>query len=372
MTERAGRELFLQVGFDAASLLLEREVAIDRNGSRCEAALIVGLLLDARALGIAPQHTLVDEAGFAVESVLQAGDVGPVVIVAAQRGITAKSPGTEHRLQLRANIAVPQVQVRLQGIAQWVTEGDFQQAGTAPEVARIDILLDRRGVGLLARAPGNAGQNRKIIASEALDGCRLDTRVIAAPGTHELAALAPLPGPQRRVDRTHGDDSTNRRAAVKRRCRTVQHLDLVHETGADEVARRVGEAADIELVAYRNPVDQNGHPVAADAAYVDALGAESGTRRFVVDPRGVAEYVGHRIRQFHVHVITCEDADGCRDVPAGTGMLVRHHDDLFHVRLPDLLMRVEPGVPGNSGVEWQAECQYGQCGTRTEHSQNSA
>jgi hypothetical protein len=152
----------------------------------------------------------------------------------------------------------------------------------------------------------------------------------------------------------------------------MQHLDLVYEASADEVARRIGKAADIELIADRDPVDEYGHPVAADAAYVDALRAEPGAGRLEVDPRGVAKHVGHRAGQFDAHVITRERADRCGDIAAGAGMLVRHDHDFLHVRLPGPIILVACRISGESGLVWHTERHYAQYGMHAEDTGNAA
>ena len=111
----------------------------------------------------------------------------------------------------------------------------------------------------------------------------------------------------------------------------MQHFDVLNQAGVNEVARGIGKATGIELVGQRHPVDEDSHAVAADAANVDALGAEAGSGRLVVHARDVAKDVRKRGREFGIDVGTGQHRHVGGNLPDRPGVLVRHDDDLFEL-----------------------------------------
>ena len=88
------------------------------------------------------------------------------------------------------------------------------------------------------------------------------------------------------------DNTTDGRAAIERRGRTVQDLKLLNETGIDEISGRIRKVANIKLVAQRYAIDQHRDPIPSDSPDADAFSTKSGTGRFSVNARRVAKNVG--------------------------------------------------------------------------------
>src|SRR5690606_38567106 len=112
------------------------------------------------------------------------------------------------------------------------------------------------------------------------------------PGGHAAQAQAAVTGDIRGLRCHHCHDAADRVTAVQRGRGPVQHLDALDESGVDEVAGRITEAADRELPPQRHSVYQQHHPVAADPAYVEALCAEANACGFVVYAGFVAKRIG--------------------------------------------------------------------------------
>ena len=71
----------------------------------------------------------------------------------------------------------------------------------------------------------------------------------------------------------------------------MQDLDVLDQACVDKIARCIREAARVELVAQRYAIDQDRHPVAADAADIDAFGAKPRSGCLVIDARNIAKHI---------------------------------------------------------------------------------
>ena len=80
----------------------------------------------------------------------------------------------------------------------------------------------------------------------------------------------------------------------------MQDLDILNKPGIDEVARRVGKAADIEMIGQRHTVDDYRNSISTDTANVDALGTEPRTRAFIIDTWNISQHITYRRRKFIV------------------------------------------------------------------------
>src|SRR5690606_12077655 len=109
----------------------------------------------------------------------------------------------------------------------------------------------------------------------------------------------------------------------------VQDLNALDEAGIKKLAGGVREVADVELVAQRYAVDEQGNPVAADTANVQALGTETLPGSFGLDPGRIKEYIANRQRQVLLDVVTVQHCDVSRNVTEASFRLVRDDDDFI-------------------------------------------
>ena len=108
----------------------------------------------------------------------------------------------------------------------------------------------------------------------------------------------------------------------------MQDLNILDQSGIDEIPGCVGEAADIEVIRKRNSIDNNGHSVTANSPDVDPFGPEAGTGPFVIDARHIAKHVTNRGGEIVVQFCTGQDRYVCGDFPNRALVLVRDNDDL--------------------------------------------
>ena len=107
---------------------------------------------------------------------------------------------------------------------------------------------------------------------------------------------------------------------------------MFDKSGTDQVAGRIGKAADVELIADRHPVEEDCDAISGDSTNVDAFGAEAGTVGFVVDTGGVPKHVGDGIGEFEAKILGIEDADIGRDFPAFPPVLAGDDDHFVYDR----------------------------------------
>ena len=131
------------------------------------------------------------------------------------------------------------------------------------------------------------------------------------------------------IGRPHGDDAADCRTSVERRCGTVQHLDALDQTRVDEIARRIGETANVELVRERHAVDQYRDAIAADPSDADAFGSEAGTRGLCIDAGHVTEHVRDRSCKLCIQVVAIDNGNVGGDLSDRARVFVGDDNDLI-------------------------------------------
>ena len=101
MRDALACDVFPQIEFDAADILVIGEVAIDRNGRARRGALVQRVLVDVGLFPEPTQDTSIDPAIGRAEFIRDVDDVETLVVVALEGCRGAKASRPEHRVEVR-------------------------------------------------------------------------------------------------------------------------------------------------------------------------------------------------------------------------------------------------------------------------------
>ncbi len=214
-------------------------------------------------------------------------------------------------------------------MAEAVVGHQLDERRVALVVTRVQPVRRRRRIDLLAVAAAVANEEPQGFAGECGHGLTVQTVVRAAPGAEHIAARSDAANDVCGIRCANGNDAADRRAAVQGRSRAVQDLDALDQAGVDEVAGRIRKAARVELVGQRHAVHEDRDTIAADAADVDALGAEARAGCLVVDTRHIAKDVTDRGSQLGIEVGAGQHRHARGDFADRPLILVRNDDNLL-------------------------------------------
>ena len=173
-------------------------------------------------------------------------------------------------------------------------------------------------LGLLALPVAHADQAAPALAAEGRGGVAEQAvpAAVEAEAEAEVRILAVIEIVRRILgDERH--DAAERIRAVQRTGRPAHDLDLLQRVQVDEVAARVGEAADRERVRYRNAIGLDAYAIAFQAADAEATQAEAAE----AGGHGHAGLIAHQCLdvadQAVVQFLAIDDADRVRHIRDG-------------------------------------------------------
>ena len=171
------------------------------------------------------------------------------------------------------------------------------------------------------------------------------------------------------VGRVLGDEADHpgqRIAAVQRRRRAAQDLDLLEQVDIHRVAAGTGEAADGEGIGDRNAIDLDRHAVAAEPADREASETEARSLVAYADAGFVAHQVADVMHVAPIDFVAVDHRHGGCDFGGGLFGLAGHHHEGI-----ECLWCVRPA--GRRGGEGKGGTEKGGCHrqhtTRHEHLQ---
>src|SRR5690606_34736588 len=197
-----------------------------------------------------------------------------VLVIATECRGRDEAITAEHRLQVTVDFCVVMQNTRAPAASAVIVGDQLQQGRAVPVCARIDLRRQRCRIGCATILQASSQQYSRMRAGRRGNAGALPAFIGAPPRglQAEAKAVGCDIGGIRRLCR---NDAADRGTAIEGRGRPVQDLDALDEAGVEKLPGGVREVADVELVAQGYAVDEQGNPVAADTANVQAFVTET-------------------------------------------------------------------------------------------------